>query len=297
MGIDETLAWLGQEFQDRNFFGRTCACGIDNVITINELIILAKEDLKHKCVKCNHEVEPQLRYHDGERPLGWYPLSEGEYNERNFSNTGELLPLTGEESQTLKSLKELEILDEETYIKSLAKLKERLNSEGEENETLPETTKIKEESKSTKEGESSSIDNPGEIGFMYSSSNWSIGVLQFERGTSAYNRIYDTNEFAADPQPGMENICLYVKIDRIGPGDGELSVGIYDWWWRIVGDRKTIHTDGTSFTGEPMLKGELMVGGSTEGWITRECYEGENNLVALVETPDSTPTQIWIKLE
>ena len=309
MTIDQTLAWLGQEFQDYQFFGRTCTCETDNVITVEELVNLAKEDLMHKCVKCNNEIEPQLRYHNEERPLGWYPLNEDEYNEHNFSNTGKFLPLTGEENETLNHLRNLNILDEETYKESVAKLKKILKNDGEERETLPETKRIKKikrikktkrikkEIIDIKDAESSSIDTPGKMGFMYSSPNWSIGVRDFERGKPAYNRIYNTNEFAADSQPGMEHVCLYVKVERIGPGDGELSVGIYDWWWKIVGERKTIHTEGTSFTGTPMLKGELMVGGSAEGWITRECYEGEKNLIALVESPDSTPTQIWIQLE
>jgi hypothetical protein len=146
------------------------------------------------------------------------------------------------------------------------------------------------------DNESGSMENPGEMGYMYSSSNWSIGVLDFERGQAAYNRIYKNNEFAADVDPGMEYLCLYVKVERVGSGDGDMSVGVYDWWFKIVGDRRSIH-DGGTVNPKPELHADLMVGGAAEGWIAKECFKGEAGLIAYIETPDYTPTKIWIKLE
>ena len=182
MGIDETLAWLGQDFKGYLFFGRTCICETSNVITVKELVKLAKEDLMHKCVKCDNEIESQLRYHNEERPLGWYPLNEDEYNECNFNNTKEFLPLTGEENKTLEHLRDINILDEATYKESLSKLKQKLKDDNKEKETVPETGKLKKENKDIEDAESSSIDKPGQIEFMYTSSDWASGVLNFERG-------------------------------------------------------------------------------------------------------------------
>jgi len=147
------------------------------------------------------------------------------------------------------------------------------------------------------DNESSSMESAGKMGYMYSSSNWSIGVLDFERGQDAYNRIHSNNEFAADADPGKEYLCLYVKVERVGPGDGDMSVSVYDWWCKIVGDRRSIHDTGT-INPEPELHADLMVGGAAEGWITRECFAGEQELVAFFETPEyNAPTAIWIKLE
>ena len=224
-----------------------------------------------------------------------------------LNNRFEQLAKMGQELETLTSLKERGILDDEAYNAAVAKIEEKL--EMNDAVDVPEEAEMlnsfsndiieKENSKgapSDNMPESSSMDNPGQIGYMYSSPNWSIGVLDFERGQAAYNRIYNNNEFVADADPGKEYLCLYVKIERVGPGDGDISVSVYDWWWKVVGDRRSIHNGGT-ISPKPELRADLMIGGSAEGWITRECFAGETGLIALVESPDYTPTEIWIKLE
>jgi len=233
------------------------------------------------------------------------------HNELN--NRFEQLAKMGQELETLSNLKERGILDDEAYNAAVAKIEEKLGmgdgvdvaKEAEVQEAVMQDSfsndnignvASKGELPSDNTPESSSMDNPGQTGYMYSSPNWSIGVLDFERGQAAYNRIYNNNEFAADADPGMEYLCLYVKVERVGPGDGDMSVGVYDGWWKIVGDRRSIH-DGGTISPEPELYADLMIGGSAEGWITRECFAGETGLIALVESPDYTPTQIWIKLE
>ena len=147
----------------------------------------------------------------------------------------------------------------------------------------------------SEEPEASSVNSPGEMGYMYSSSDQAIGVLDFERGRTARNRIHENNEFAADADPGKEYLCLYVKAKRIDPGGGDMSVSVYDQWCKVEGDRKTIH-DGGTINPEPELHADLMEGGEAEGWITRECYEGETGLIAIIE-PSDTYTEFYIALE
>ncbi|MBL07472.1 MAG: hypothetical protein CML96_00195 [Rhodobiaceae bacterium] len=203
----------------------------------------------------------------------------------------------GQELETLRNLKDQGILDEDAYNAAIAKINEKFGINVGEDISNDISADDVQDAEIVEDGpESSSMDNPGQMGYMYSSPNWSMGVLDFERGQAAYNRIYNNNEFAADANPGMEYLCLYVKVERVGLGDGDMSVGVYDWWWKIVGDRRNIHGGGT-INPEPELHAELMVGGSAEGWITRECFAGETGLMTLVESPDYTPTTIWIKLE
>ena len=147
----------------------------------------------------------------------------------------------------------------------------------------------------TNEVEGGSLSNPGEIGYLYSASAWSVAVLNFERGEEAYSRIYDHNannrqSAGMKLKEGKEYLCLYVRVKRIRQGVGGMTVGVWDHWCKIMGDKRTLHDMGPTVYGmlcpEPTAEAELLVGGETEGWITRECFEGESGLVAYFEIPN-----------
>ena len=80
--------------------------------------------------------------------------------------------------------------------------------------------------------EGCSRQNPGEVGYLYGTAGWKAGVIEWERGRTAYNRIYNNNEYAVESlSPGYEFLCLYVKAERTGGND--VPESIYDWSWNI----------------------------------------------------------------
>ena len=134
--------------------------------------------------------------------------------------------------------------------------------------------------------EGCSRQNPGVVGYLYGTTGWKAGVIEWERGQTAYNRVYNANEFSAEGlSPGYEFLCLYVKAERTGGND--VPESIYDWSWNILGDRMSLHSGG-AINPKPEFHGDVYPGGTVEGWIAKECFSGEGGLLAIFDPPSGS---------
>lgn len=128
-----------------------------------------------------------------------------------------------------------------------------------------------------------SRNNPYPQSAVASTSNWEVQVLETKRGEEAWQDIHAANTmFNVAPPEGMEYILLKLHVKSISVDTNEQSVN--SCHFSITGDGLINYTCAmiVVVSPEPSLEAKLYSGGEIEGWAGYLIYEGEKNLMLVV---------------
>lgn len=106
---------------------------------------------------------------------------------------------------------------------------------------------------------------------------WHVQVLETIRGREAWNRIYETNQFADPPPEGLEYIIVRMRIQADFEGQEPRK-----FYPKITGDRRR-DTPSAGVPPDPALETELAGGNSSEGWLNFLVGVDEDNLLLKLE--------------
>ena len=128
-------------------------------------------------------------------------------------------------------------------------------------------------------------DQPVPYGQTATGEDWQIIVLNVLRGESAWNKIYETNQFNDPPEEGMEYIMVLLRIRYIGLE--EHGYYISDSPFSIRTNSGNKYDTPSLVDPEPNLAYDLYPGGEAEGWIVLTAPVETKNL-ALFFSPDAS---------
>jgi len=143
---------------------------------------------------------------------------------------------------------------------------------------------------------STSLSSPGKVGYFEEIPNWKMGVIEHFCKDDADKLIKHDSNYFNEPSPGKDYVVVRVQCERIGGKDEFLDVSNYNF--TLVGDKRILYR--SEYSGpEPQLNSTLLVGGSTEGWITFEVFEDDRNFVVIFEDSRSwnDSHKIYISLD
>lgn len=119
---------------------------------------------------------------------------------------------------------------------------------------------------------------------LVSAPNMEVRVLDFKRGQDALNLLQTVyGKYYPLAPAGMEYGLVRLHVKLTAPGQKGLYISAGDF--SITGDRSIKYSSGSNFGAvgpNPKLDTNLSTGDETEGWIGNLVFEGENDLMLVV---------------
>ncbi len=94
--------------------------------------------------------------------------------------------------------------------------------------------------------------------------DWTVEVLELDRGEHAWRRLREANQFNDPPPDGQEYLLVRLRVTSAHADAQPHPIAASDF--RITGSRLNLNLPDAAVPPEPELAGELRRGERTEGW-------------------------------
>jgi hypothetical protein len=110
--------------------------------------------------------------------------------------------------------------------------------------------------------------------------NWEVHVLDIVRGTGAWNRLQEANQFNASPPDGWSYILVQYELRRKGDSQIENSLGLH-----LTGSASILYYsfNTTAVPPDPILDTYLFGGEMSRGWEAYLIKDDESDLMLVID--------------
>ena len=122
--------------------------------------------------------------------------------------------------------------------------------------------------------------NPVSLGAVGSAVQWDIQVLEVIRGDDAWDALLAASEWNDPPSDGFEYVLVRIATERTGDNEAK-DIGSADF--DITGSEAVLYESPWLTNPDPELEAELLLGGTTEGWLSFIAREGEEDLILIYD--------------
>ncbi len=104
-----------------------------------------------------------------------------------------------------------------------------------------------------------------------STANFQITVLDVNRGQSAWNKVYQANQFNDPPAAGMDYIVAKIAVNYQTSSQQDFELLVSSWSFKSVSNNQVLETPSI-VDPDPELNANLFPGGQSEGYIVVSAY-------------------------
>ncbi len=133
------------------------------------------------------------------------------------------------------------------------------------------------------------------LGDLIITDDWEIRIEKIIRGESAWQRIFETNQYNEPPSAGMAYLLVKIYAHYIGDNENGASIGLLSI--KTTGSQNVIYDAPSVVDPEPAFDAILFPGGEVEGWLALQMGEDESNIILIFNPAYSDETKRFIRLE
>ena len=110
--------------------------------------------------------------------------------------------------------------------------------------------------------------------------NWNVRVLDIVRGTEAWERIRDANQFNNPPPDAWTYVLIQYHLQRKGKSQAESTLGLH-----LTGNANILHYsfNNSVVPPAPVLDNYLIGGETSQGWKAYLIREDEGDLMLVID--------------